>query len=89
MGFTTADQPRPAMMARGGEAVDISSTDHTCAFPAHSLYARTSGDVKVLMVDGTDVTFVGIPNQTKLDNVSFTKVYKTGTTADGMVVLWG
>ncbi len=77
------------MMARGGEAVDISSVDHTCTHPAIKLYARTTGDVKVQMADDTDVIFVGVAAQSTIDNVVFKKVYKSGTTADGMVVLWG
>ena len=89
MTFSTANQPRPAMIARGGEAVVISSTDHSCTFPTCKIWAQTGGNIKVQMADDTDVTFLGVADATMLDGVMAKKVYKVGTTAQGMVVLWG
>lgn len=81
------DATAPAV---GGEAVDISSTDHTPTKYGRAVYV---GDVsggatlKVTTVDGSTLSFAGlvvgsvIPVSTKL-------IWKTGTAATSLIVLW-
>lgn len=69
----------------GGEAVDISSTDHTLT-KTGLIYIGTSGDIKVDTHAGTALTFPNHPVGYLLMFV--TKVYKTGTAASNMVAIW-
>jgi len=73
----------------GGEAVDISSTDHTIsgANASRGVYITTGGNIKVAMVEGQDLTITGVPDDTTLP-LAVTKVYRTGTTASGMFLFW-
>jgi len=87
--FDKSDREMVTLIARGGEAVDISSADHQCKFPTCSIYARTGGDIKLGMADGTELTLIGVANQTHLRDICAKTVAKTGTTAAGMVVFWG
>lgn len=71
-----------------GETVDISSQDHTVTQGyTVMLYVGTGGTVKVKMIDATDLTFTNVISGTFLP-LCVTKIYRTGTTASGMVALW-
>jgi len=71
----------------GGEAVDISSTDHTATTRSRSLWVGTSGIVKVVMRGGATLTFNNVQDGTMLP-IRVTSVSKTTTTASNMVLLW-
>lgn len=73
--------------ANGAEAVVISSVDHAATHASKALYVGETGNVKVDMRGGQAVTFVGVVAGTVLP-IRVTKVYKTGTNAASMVILW-
>jgi hypothetical protein len=70
------------------EAVDISSTNHTCKYNS-AIYVGTSSStsvIKVTTIGGEDVVFTGVISGTILP-VICTKVWKTGTDTTNMVAL--
>ena len=70
--------------ANGGEAVNISATDHTFTKGCQALWIGTTGDVKFDTADGTALTIANVPVGL-LDGIVMTKVYKVGTTASDLV----
>jgi hypothetical protein len=50
------------------------------------LYVGTSGDLKVKMASGKDITFNSIP--AGFQPIQVLKVYETGTSADNIIALW-
>jgi hypothetical protein len=72
--------------ASGGVEIDLSGGDATCQC-GRAVYVGVAGDVKVQMKDGSVITFRNVaagcerPWRVK-------KIFKLGTTADGIVVLW-
>lgn len=54
--------------------------------PTRGLYVGVSGDLKVMMLDGTAVTFVGLAGGV-IHPITCVMVYSTGTTATGIVAL--
>jgi hypothetical protein len=83
----TDDCARLESPASGGQAVDISSTDHTPTSCTRGLYVGEYGDVKVTLLDASVVTFVGVLGGTILP-VRATLIWKTGTTATSIVALF-
>ncbi len=74
-------------VATAGEAVDISSTDHTFVNTVRALYVGGAGDVVIRGAgDDADVTFKAVPVGSILP-VAASKVVRTGTTATFMVGL--
>ena len=71
--------------ASSGEAVDISSTDHTCSATTRALYVGGGGDV-IATVGGVDLTFKDVPGGTILPIAA--TVIKDESTATYMVALW-
>lgn len=57
------------------------------ATPTRGLYVGVSGDVKVISIDGNDVTFAGLMAGT-IHAISCTRVYATGTAATGIVGIY-
>jgi len=55
--------------------------------PTRGLYVGVSGDIKVISLDGNDVTFVGIAAGI-IHPISCTRVYDTGTTATDVVGIY-
>ena len=71
----------------GGQAVDISAADHTPTKPSKARGVGGSGNVKGTRADGSVITFTGVQTGTLLP-VQATLVWKVGTTATSMVLLW-
>lgn len=68
----------------GAIAIDYSSTDQELTVPARRVYVATTGHLKVDMADGTTVTFSNLP--VGQHEMCITKIYKTGSTAAGLVL---
>ena len=83
----TDDCARLESPVSGGQAVDISSTDHTPTSCTRALWVGTTGNVKVTLLSGSVVTFNNVQDGTVLP-VRAVLVWKTGTTASDMVALW-
>jgi hypothetical protein len=66
-------------------AVDISAADFVLTHVSRGVYVGTAGDLKVDMEGGQTVTW---PSASGWMPIRITKVYKTGTTAAGIVVGW-
>ncbi len=82
-GRASIDQMPPAT---SGEAVSKSDTvDLTNV--SRGLYVGGAGDVAVLMLDGTALTFSSVPAGTLLP-IRVSRVKSTGTTATNMVALY-
>ena len=72
----------------GGEAVVISAADHTATTKSRALWVGSFGNVKVDLRDGAStITFNNVQDGTLLP-FRVVKVYKTGTTASNMVLVW-
>lgn len=67
----------------GAEAVDLSTTDYTTTTPTRFVYVGTTGDLKVTLADGDTVTYPSFPAPGR--PIQVTKIFKTGTTASGIV----
>jgi hypothetical protein len=74
--------------AVGIEVIDTSSGDHPLSSTtgAKGLWVGTTGNVKVMMVDGSEAVFVGVTEGTLIP-IQFQLVFKSGTTADSLVAL--
>lgn len=83
--YLTGQHLTPSDPATGGEAVDISSTDHTLEHTG-LIYVGTSGDLKVVTHAGTTLTFTNHP--VGFMPIFVSSVIKTGTTASDMVAVW-
>jgi hypothetical protein len=55
--------------------------------PTRGLYVGVSGDVKVISLDGNDVTYTGLMAGI-IHAISCTRVYATGTTATNIVGIY-
>ena len=77
-----------ANLARIAVTVDLSSTDFTTSNPSGlAVYVGGSGNVKVDTISGsTGITFT-TPVVGQILPVLVSKIYKTGTTATGLVAL--
>lgn len=72
---------------RGAAAVDLSSADYTAPGGLRGIYVGVAGDVKVDMPDGsTAITFAALAAGIE-HAIVVTKIYKTGTTATGILAL--
>ena len=73
----------------GGEAVVISSTDHTASYTARRIHVGGAGGgaLKVTTVDGSVLTFAGVTANT-LFEIAIVLVWKTGTDVTNMTLLW-
>ena len=69
-----------------GEAAAVTPNDATYIDPTRGLYVGVSGDIKVIMQDGTTVTFVGLSSGI-VHPISCVLVYSTDTTATDIVAL--
>ncbi len=73
--------------ASGGEAVTPSNSVYFTKM-ARGLYVGASGDIVVVLVDGTStLTFVGVPTGTILP-ILCSRVNATGTTATSILALY-
>ena len=70
-----------------GQADAITPHDSTRFAPTRGLYCGVSGDVKVIMLHGTTVTFTGLAAGV-VHPISCVLVYSTDTTATNIVGLW-
>lgn len=70
-----------------GEAVVLSSTDHTPTKQTRAVFVGGAGALKVRMSSGKTVTLTGVLAGAWLP-LSVTKVFRTGTTATNIVALW-
>ena len=57
------------------------------AYCYRALYVSGAGDVKVVTMGGSTVTFSAVPAGTVLP-VAVVRVFSTGTTATGLVGMW-
>ena len=67
-------------------AATVTPSDSTVLTPTRGLYVGTSGNIAVQMSDGSNVTFVSVPQG--ILPVRVVKVLATGTTASNIVALW-
>ena len=67
-------------------AAAVTPGDATYIDPTRGLYVGVSGDVKVIMVDGTTVTYTGLAAGI-IHPISCVLVYSTDTTATNIVAL--
>tara|TARA_Y100000034_G_scaffold119878_1_gene162110 strand:+ start:1000 stop:1314 length:315 start_codon:yes stop_codon:yes gene_type:complete len=74
--------------AVGAESIDVSNGDYVIESPlgAKALWVGVAGDVSLVMIDGTDVVFEGVPAGTLLP-IQFMLVYQEATTAESLVAL--
>ncbi len=75
----------PAVSA---EVIDVTEADQVIetSLGAKGLYVGVGGDVRLSMIDGTDVVFMNVQSGTTLD-IQFSLVYDDGTTASALVAL--
>ena len=85
--IATDDRAKLESPAYAGEAVDISSTDHTPTSQTRGIYVGTGGDVKVTLLSGDVVTFPAVLDGSILP-IRAVLIWRTGTTASNMVALW-
>jgi len=64
----------------------ITPADATYITPTRGVYVGVSGDLKVIMLDGTAVTFVGLAAGV-IHPIVCVLIYDTGTTATSIVAL--
>ena len=69
-----------------GAAASVTPNDSTNIAPTRGLYVGVSGDVKVTMLDGTAVTFVGVAAGI-VHPLQVVRVWSTGTDATDIVAL--
>lgn len=67
-------------------AAAITPHDSNRITPTRGLYIGVSGDVKVIMLDGSTVTFTGLAAGV-IHPICCVLVYNTGTTATNIVAL--
>lgn len=77
----------PHTLYFGGEAVDISTTDHTFTKTARALWVGTTGDIAVETLDGSTLTFSSV-SAGWFEKVVITKVLQSGTTATNLQGVW-
>ena len=81
--YLTADATVSARRA----ADVVTSNTVTYESPTRGVYVGVGGNVKVDMVSGGTVTFVGVPAGALLP-IQVERIYATGTTATNMVALY-
>ena len=81
--YLTADATVSARRA----ADVVTSNTVTYESPTRGVYVGVGGNVKVDMVSGGTVTFVGVAAGTLLP-IQVERIYTTGTTATNMVALY-
>ena len=81
--YLTADATVSARRA----AEVVTSNTVTYESPTRGVYVGVGGNVKVDMVSGGTVTFVGVPAGALLP-IQVERIYATGTTATNMVALY-
>ena len=69
------------------EAAAVTPHDTARIKPTRGLYCGVSGDVKVIMLDGTTVTFTGLAAGV-VHPLTVVLVYSTDTTATNIVALY-
>jgi hypothetical protein len=67
--------------------IALTPNDSTVLLPTRGLYVGVSGDVKVVSVDGNDVTFTSLAAGI-IHPISCTLVYATGTDATNIVAIY-
>lgn len=80
--FDISELTTPATNAKAVTKSDSDTFDATKA-----VYVGATGDVKVTMFGGMDVTFEAVPTGTVLP-IRVTKIFSTGTSASKFVILW-
>jgi len=68
-------------VSRGGDSIDVSSSDHSEVFDA--LYIGVTGDVEVTKTSGTKVTYPNVP--VGWMPVSGTIIHTANTTATSII----
>jgi hypothetical protein len=72
--------------AAGAVAANLHDSNPLTNGPCRSLYIGVSGDVKVMMIDGSVATFSSCPAGVLPAAVQ--QVFSTGTTATGILALY-
>ena len=83
-GSVNNDRSEPV---RGGRAVNIAATDHTCTAQTRAIWCGVGGDLKVTTHDGSVLTFAGVLDGSIVP-VHARLIWKTGTGAASMLELW-
>ncbi|MGD2077623.1 MAG: hypothetical protein PVH18_04540 [Chloroflexota bacterium] len=76
----------PFNTSPAAEAITVTPADATYIEPTRGLYVGVSGDVKVIMLDGTTVTFTGLAAGV-IHPICCVLVFDTDTTATNIVAL--
>ncbi len=71
----------------GGQAANISATDHEFAQTTRRIYVGTKGNLVLTLKDGNNVTYTNVQDGTFIA-VRATHVVRTGTTASNIVGEW-
>ena len=69
------------------KATAITANDSTTFAPTRGVYVGGSGDLKVTMANGSDVTFTSL-SAGVIHPISCIRMYSTGTTATNLVALY-
>lgn len=73
-------------IAPAGTAASITAHDTNLFAPTRGLYVGVSGNVKVTMLDGTEITFGNLAAGV-IHPLQVVQVFSTGTTATGIIAL--
>ena len=68
-------------------ALSVTPTDNDQNRVSKALYIGGAGDIAIRMVEGADVTFVGVPAGTVLP-IQALQIKATGTTATSIIALY-
>jgi len=78
---------RLAGLAPASGAVAVTPNDGTSIPATRGLWVGGAGNIQVIMEDGSQVTYTGVPAGTLL-HISVTRVFATSTTATSMLALY-
>lgn len=73
-------------IAPAGRAAEVTAHDTNFIEPTRGLYVGVSGNVKVTMLDGTEITFSNLAAGI-IHPLQVVQVFSTGTTATGIIAL--
>lgn len=86
MTYDPKNYAAPDAPATDGVAVTPSDTVDVAGGPFRCLYVGVSGNIVLITLGGSTLTFIGVP--TGILPVRGTRVKNTGTTASSIVALW-
>tara|TARA_R110002012_G_C11676454_1_gene613820 strand:- start:13536 stop:13802 length:267 start_codon:yes stop_codon:yes gene_type:complete len=88
MALTPKERKQIAYGTKKAIAEEISLSDSTTYDLAFNIYVGSGGNLKVDTTAGNTITLTGIQSGTYIDWIEVTKLYKTGSTAKGIVAIY-